>query len=74
MNKRIVRLDMGSAENLYRFSEDLTASGFPRVVEAFQKDPAARRVLGRWTPCPNFSVACRIKHAHLGHVHTQVAA
>ncbi len=47
---QIVRLQMSWGQNLYRFSQD-------GRVEAFNKDPEARAILGRWSDCPNINVA-----------------
>lgn len=55
---KIIRLKV-NGDNLYRFS-GRTHCGWPQYVEAFQKEPAARRVLGRWYPCPNVNVARQI--------------
>lgn len=59
---RRVRLDVYGA-NLYRWRGTTLAEGAcrrPLEVEAFERDPKARALLGRWFPCPNVNVRARI--------------
>lgn len=53
------RITISGRDNLYRW-EGSYANGWPRRVEAFELDPEARRILGRWAPCPNANVHARI--------------
>lgn len=57
---KIVKLSMSWGMNLYRYSADARGNGIPSVIEHFNKNPDIRRILGRWSRCPNINVAKRI--------------
>ena len=59
-NIKKIRLNMPWGPGLYRYSPDKSGNGIPSRIEAFVKDPAARKILGRWAMCPNINVALRI--------------
>lgn len=58
MKSAIVRLDMPQGPNLYRL-DGKHPNGWP-IISAFEKDPDARKLLGRWSPCPNINVRMRM--------------
>jgi hypothetical protein len=59
---RRVRLNVHGA-NIYRWRGTTLAEGAcrrPLEVEAFEREPQDRALLGRWFACPNVNVRARI--------------
>lgn len=57
---RRVRISVAGQENLYRF-DGYGFNSLPVGVQSFVKSPKVRQVVGRWLPCPNWSVASAIQ-------------
>lgn len=58
----IYRLDIwGDGDHLYRHHGAFDFSGTPQGIESFVKDPLTRAIVGRWLPCPNWSVASHLR-------------
>lgn len=55
-----VKLVVSGEANLYRFS-GFGLNKLPKDVEFFVKNRSVRDVVGRWLPCPNWSVSSAIQ-------------
>lgn len=61
MPTKIYRLTMPWGSNLYRWSGTTYGSGWPIGIQSYNKHPGVRKVIGRWSDCPNWSVATRLR-------------